>query len=113
MRFLQSSSKISQVRILAVDPGLTRCGVGVIETGVGRRVTFLDVFVIQTAPAMPLTERLFRIHEQLRTALAKHEPDLVALERVFAQHSLDIAFEQFPFLREPGFDKHEEFCFNL
>ncbi|CAB4891869.1 MAG: crossover junction endodeoxyribonuclease RuvC [Actinobacteria bacterium] len=88
MRFLQSSSKISQVRILAVDPGLTRCGVGVIETGVGRRVTFLDVFVIQTAPAMPLTERLFRIHEQLRTALAKHEPDLVALERVFAQQNV-------------------------
>jgi len=85
---LPSSSKTSQVRILAVDPGLTRCGVGVIETGAGRRVTFVDVFVIQTSPVMPLTERLHTIHEELRGALATHVPHLVAVERVFAQHNV-------------------------
>jgi crossover junction endodeoxyribonuclease RuvC len=76
------------VRILAVDPGLTRCGVGVVDLAQGRRVTFVDVFVVQTPPSAPLSERLFSLHTAIDEAIVRHEPMRIALERVFAQHNL-------------------------
>jgi crossover junction endodeoxyribonuclease RuvC len=76
------------VRILAVDPGLTRCGVGVIDAAAGRRVTFVDVFVVQTPVEAPLSERLFAVHAAIDAAIIQHAPARIALERVFAQHNL-------------------------
>jgi crossover junction endodeoxyribonuclease RuvC len=76
------------VRILAVDPGLTRCGVGVVDLGQGRRVSFVDVFVVQTPPSAALSDRLFALHTAIDEAIARHAPKRIALERVFAQHNL-------------------------
>jgi crossover junction endodeoxyribonuclease RuvC len=76
------------VRILAVDPGLTRCGVGVIDATAGRRVSFVDVFVVQTPPTDALSDRLFALHTAIDEAIARHAPERIALERVFAQHNL-------------------------
>ena len=76
------------MRILAVDPGLTRCGVGVIDAAAGRRVTFVDVFVVQTPADAPLSERLFAVHTSIHEAITRHAPQRIALERVFAQHNL-------------------------
>jgi crossover junction endodeoxyribonuclease RuvC len=76
------------VRILAVDPGLTRCGVGIIEARAGRQVSFVDVFVVQTPPTDALSDRLFALHQAIDEAIGRHVPDRIALERVFAQHNL-------------------------
>ncbi len=76
------------MRILGVDPGLTRCGIGVIDVSSGNRLVLVDVRVIQTSPAMGLGDRVLAIKRGLVEALEEFSPDRVALERVFAQHNL-------------------------
>lgn len=75
-------------RVLGVDPGLTRCGVGIVDIDATRRATLVAVTVIQTSPDLPLERRLLAIGEQLAALLDEHAPDAVALERVFAQHNV-------------------------
>lgn len=76
------------MRILGVDPGLTRCGIGVIDVDGRRRATFVHVEVVRSTPDMPLAERLGAIGAGVERALDEHRPDRVALERVFAQHNV-------------------------
>lgn len=76
------------VRVLGVDPGLTRCGVGIIDLAPGRAATLVEVGVIRTPPELALERRLLIIGEQLDAILAQYSPTAVALERVFAQHNL-------------------------
>jgi len=75
-------------RILGVDPGLTRCGVGVIEVGARRNVKFLDVDTFRTDASLSLDERIGRIAAALQAKIDVFKPDLIALERVFAQQNL-------------------------
>lgn len=72
-------------RILGVDPGLTRCGVGVIEGQIGSQISLLGVGVIVTAADMPLELRLLHLEEQLTAWVDLHRPDVIAVERVFSQ----------------------------
>jgi crossover junction endodeoxyribonuclease RuvC len=76
------------LRVLGIDPGLTRCGVGVIDVEAGRRVRLVHVGVIRTPPDMELERRLLAIGEGIAAVLEAHEPHVVALERVFAQHNV-------------------------
>jgi crossover junction endodeoxyribonuclease RuvC len=62
--------------------------VGVVDLAQGRRVSFVDVFVVQTPPSAPLSERLFSLHTAIDEAIVRHAPMRIALERVFAQHNL-------------------------
>ena len=75
-------------RILGVDPGLTRCGVGIIDAGVSRKVTFVDVSVIRSAADAPLELRLLTIRDGLVAVMDHLKPDVIAIERVFAQHNV-------------------------
>ena len=75
-------------RILGVDPGLTRCGVGVVEVGRDGSLTLVDYAVIRTRPDSPVHLRLHGIRTGLTELVDRHRPDAVAVERVFAQHNL-------------------------
>jgi len=72
------------VRVLGVDPGLTRCGIGVVDGQAGRRITMIDVTVIRTSATLPTPERLLLIEQALDALVRTHAPDAVAIERVFA-----------------------------
>ena len=72
------------VRVLGVDPGLTRCGVGVVDGDLGRPLTMVEVGVIRTASSLPTPERLLLLQTELEDWVARHRPDVVAIERVFA-----------------------------
>ncbi len=76
------------LRVLGVDPGVTRCGVGIVDIDPTRRATLVAVTVIQTAPDLALEQRLLAIGNRLAELLDEHRPDAVALERVFAQHNV-------------------------
>ncbi len=76
------------VRVMGVDPGLTRCGLSVVEGGQGRRVVALDVDVVRTAADLPLPERLLAISDAVEHWLNTHRPDVVAIERVFSQQNV-------------------------
>jgi crossover junction endodeoxyribonuclease RuvC len=73
------------VRVLGIDPGLTRCGVGVVDGSVGRPLTMVDVGVIRTSASLPVAERLVSIERGLDAWIEEHRPDAVAVERVFAR----------------------------
>jgi len=76
------------LRVLGIDPGLTRCGVGVVDVTSTRKATLVHFGVIRTPPEMPLEQRLLIIGTQLAELIDEHAPHAVALERVFAQHNL-------------------------
>lgn len=77
-----------RVRVLGVDPGLTRCGVGVVDGAIGRPLRFVAAGVVRTAADTDLPDRLLGIEEGMETWLTEHRPDAVAVERVFAQHNV-------------------------
>jgi crossover junction endodeoxyribonuclease RuvC len=74
-----------ELRVLGIDPGLTRCGVGVVDGSVGRPLTMVDVGVIRTSASLPVAERLVTIERGLDAWIEEHRPDAVAVERVFAR----------------------------
>ena len=74
--------------IMGIDPGLTRCGVGVISQKSARELTLLDVGVILTPVDAPLEERLLGLEREIELWIERNKPDVVAIERVFAQHNV-------------------------
>ena len=76
------------MRVLGVDPGLTRCGVGVVDGAPGRRLTLVHVDVVRTPADLDLAERLLMLERGIGAILDATQPDAVAVERVFAQHNV-------------------------
>lgn len=81
------------MRILGVDPGLTRCGVGVIDLDTKRKPAFVCVDVIRTPAESDLPTRLGLLSERVNDLLDQFEPDVVAVERVFSQHNVRSAMD--------------------
>jgi crossover junction endodeoxyribonuclease RuvC len=79
------------VRVLGVDPGLTRCGLGVVDGGPGRVVSCVAVDVVRTSAEMDLGARLVAVADVVERWVAEHRPDVVAVERVFSQHNVRTA----------------------
>jgi len=71
--------------VLGIDPGLTRCGLGVVEGELGRPLRLVDVNVLRTSAGVPVAERLVTIERGIDAWLDEHSPDAVAVERVFAR----------------------------
>ncbi len=76
------------MRVLGVDPGLTRCGLGVVEGSTGRPLTAVAVGVVRTAARTDLGARLVTIGAELDDWIDRYQPDAVAVERVFSQHNV-------------------------
>ncbi len=76
------------MRVLGVDPGLTRCGIGVIDAPGPRRLRLVDVLVATSSPDDDVPIRLATIADAVDAALDTFRPDAVAVERVFAQHNV-------------------------
>jgi crossover junction endodeoxyribonuclease RuvC len=73
------------VRVLGIDPGLTRCGMGVVDGDRGRPLRLVDTGVLRTSAGVPVAERLVTIERGVDAWLDEHRPDAVAVERVFAR----------------------------
>ncbi len=71
--------------MLGVDPGLTRCGLGVVDVSRDRRATLVGVGVVGTSAEQPLDARLLVIANAIDEWLERYEPEVVAVERVFSQ----------------------------
>ena len=76
------------MRVLGIDPGLTRCGVGVVDGIPGRPLLLVGVDVIRTPADLDLSRRLLRIEESVDEWVTTYRPDILAVERVFAQHNV-------------------------
>jgi crossover junction endodeoxyribonuclease RuvC len=76
------------VRVLGVDPGMTRCGIGVVDGAPGRTLTLVNVDVIRTPADAEVGDRLVVIADAVAAAITAFRPDVVAVERVFSQHNV-------------------------
>ncbi|MEO6702396.1 MAG: crossover junction endodeoxyribonuclease RuvC [Jatrophihabitantaceae bacterium] len=76
------------MRVLGVDPGLTRCGLGVVDGVTGRPLSLVHVEVLRTPAAEELGRRLLTLADAFEVAVCQHRPDVVVVERVFAQQNV-------------------------
>jgi len=79
------------MRVLGVDPGLTRCGIGVIDGEPGRPLSLVATDVIRTDAGDDIAARLLALEQQVERWLTAYRPDAVAVERVFSQHNVRTA----------------------
>ena len=79
------------MRILGIDPGLTRCGVGIVDLNSNRHASFVAVHVIRTPSASDLPTRLLDLETGLSEMFESYQPDAIAIERVFSQHNVRTA----------------------
>lgn len=80
--------RIRAMRVLGVDPGLTRCGIGVVDGGLGRPCELVHVEVVGTPAGADIGLRLLTLEETFTAAIAAFSPDVVVVERVFSQHNV-------------------------
>jgi crossover junction endodeoxyribonuclease RuvC len=83
-----SYTPIPPIRVLGVDPGLTRCGLGVVDGVPGRPPRLVAVGVVRTAADDDIATRLLAIEKEIEAWLTEHRPDTVAVERVFSQQNV-------------------------
>ena len=76
------------MRVLGVDPGLTRCGLGVVEGRPGGPLALVAVDVMRTPAELAVAPRLALLERTFQDWLAHYRPDAVAVERVFSQHNV-------------------------
>jgi crossover junction endodeoxyribonuclease RuvC len=76
------------VRVVGVDPGLTRCGIAVVDVSPARKVTLIAAEVVRTPASYELGHRLMAVEEGVARVLGMHSPDTLAIERVFSQHNV-------------------------
>lgn len=76
------------MRVLGVDPGLTRCGLGIVDGGLGKPLRMVAVGVVRTPPKDDPAERLLSLQTEIDEWMQRYEPDAVAVERVFAKANI-------------------------
>lgn len=67
--------------VVGIDPGLTRCGVGVV-VGPSSRPQLVHAECIRTRSDVALEERLLQLHRRLEALIDSHRPDAIAVEQV-------------------------------
>jgi crossover junction endodeoxyribonuclease RuvC len=76
------------MRVLGVDPGLTRCGLGVVDGTPGKQLVLVDGGVARTEAGDDIADRLLALEREIEAWLDRHRPEAVAVERVFSQHNV-------------------------
>lgn len=78
------------MRVLGLDPGTATTGYGMIK-GRGARLVHIAHGVIETPPHTPFATRLRTIFEETRRLIQLHDPDAVALERIYFTRNVTTA----------------------
>ncbi|MCD4557381.1 crossover junction endodeoxyribonuclease RuvC [Schaalia sp. lx-100] len=76
------------MRVMGIDPGLTRCGLGIIDMDQGKRAGLVHVEVARTHKDLATHFRLRTVADAIDRLIHEYEPEIVAIERVFVQDNL-------------------------
>lgn len=79
------------MRVLGIDPGLTRCGIGIVDSTGPQKLELVGVGVIKTDANAPLELRLFELEKEIQVWIKKFKPDVIAVERVFSHLNVKTA----------------------
>ena len=78
------------MRVIGIDPGLATTGFAVVERR-GARLTAVVVGAARTSPDLPEAERLLELRAELAAVIARHEPAVAAIERLFVNANVRTA----------------------
>lgn len=78
---MANSSSPATGRVLGIDPGLSRCGLAMVD-GPCHRPTVVHVGVVRTSPELAVGPRLAEVHRALAALVRRCRPEVVAIERV-------------------------------
>lgn len=78
------AASIERVYVLGIDPGLSRCGYGLVARSGGRSHA-LSFGVLRTEPSRATPDRLAELQADVRALLQEHRPAVLAIERVLFQ----------------------------
>ena len=84
----RSANSLAGVRVMGIDPGLTRCGLSMVQAGKGRSVLPIAVGVVRTPADEDLADRLLRLSLAVEEWMDDYSPDVVAIERVFERSNV-------------------------
>ena len=84
----RSANSLAGVRVMGIDPGLTRCGLSMVQAGKGRSVLPIAVGVVRTPADEDLADRLLRLSQAVEEWMDDYSPDVVAIERVFERSNV-------------------------
>ena len=76
------------MRVIGIDPGLTRCGIGIVDGTVGKPPRLVAVGVVRTPAGLDVAQRLLALEGGLNEWFDEYQSEAAAVERVFAQHNL-------------------------
>ena len=79
------------LRVLGIDPGLTRCGYAVVDGRGPGAATAVSLGVIRTPATDELPYRLAALRDELVSLITEYRPDVVSVERVFFQTNVRTA----------------------
>lgn len=79
------------MRVLGIDPGLTRCGIGIVDSLAPQKLKMVGAGVIKTNPDTALEFRLLELEKEISIWIKKFNPDVIAVERVFSQLNVSTA----------------------
>jgi crossover junction endodeoxyribonuclease RuvC len=82
-----------KIRILGIDPGSQRTGIGIIDIDSGGRTTHIFHAAVMLLGNDTFPLRLKQIFDELCAVIAAHRPDEVAIERVFMARNPDSALK--------------------
>ena len=71
------------MKILGIDPGIGRCGFGLIETSTSTTSKALDYGIVTTTVDAPLPSRLKELYDSLNEVFDQTKPEIVAVEKLF------------------------------
>ncbi len=80
------------MRVLGIDPGLATTGYGVVEEDEDERLHAVVYGAIVTSAGTPTPERLVHLHQALTDLIRHHQPDVMAVERLFFGRNVTTAF---------------------
>lgn len=78
------------MKILGIDPGTATTGFGVIEKTKGKFAT-IDYGAISTPKTLPMSNRLLILFNDIEEIIAKHQPDIIAVEQLFFARNVTTA----------------------
>ena len=79
------------MRVLGIDPGLTRCGIGIVDSVGPQKLEMVGVGVIKTDVDAGLEFRLLKLEKEISLWINKYKRDVIAGERVFSQLNVKTA----------------------
>lgn len=78
------------MRVLGVDPGFATTGVAVVERE-GGKLRHVFIGTLKTPAGQPQAERLALLWQGMTSLIAEHEPEVVAIERLFFNSNVKTA----------------------